>query len=127
MLLNSKRRLRRLGCGLMLVVWFALLIIVPCGVITLVTQNEIVIRHSDFPDDELRIWLLPGPETRGIGLTNGSVVRLDSDRLCTVTDNRFLVWRGQAANTRNCACYERQGASYAATASGEDACKLIGK
>ena len=51
----------------------------PCGVVTLITQNEILWKRSSIPDDELRIWLLSDPDQRGIAIGNGYVTKNGAD------------------------------------------------
>lgn len=122
----SRKRVNRLGCGCLLVGWFAFLIIVPCGVINLVVNNEIVITKSGVPDDQLRIWLINSTDNRGIGFANGYITQTNGSQVCTQTDLRFLLWKGTPPDkTKSCTCYQKQGESYAATSMDDGTCMVM--
>lgn len=125
--MRIRKRLRRIGCGLLLVLWFACLIIVPCSTIVLLTQNEIVITRSSAPDNILRIWMVQDAEQRGVGVANGYTISEDAKMLCTATDIQFFLWKGKANSNHNCTCYDKQGENYTLTSNGDAACKLAGK
>jgi hypothetical protein len=115
---------RRIGCGLLLVLWFGLLILGPCAVVTLISGNEIRLVHSDVPDDNtLRIWLIQQAHERGLGISTGYSVNPDANMVCTVTDTRFVLWLGEGQSSHSCACYTRQAnGSYNSQSDGPDAC-----
>ncbi len=119
----SRKRLRRIGCGLLIVLWFAFLIIVPCGAAVLLTQNEIVITRSSVPDNVLRVWMVQDAEQRGVGLSNGYTIREDGNMLCTATDTQFFLWKGKANPNHNCTCYTKQDENYTITSDGDAACQ----
>lgn len=125
----TRKRFRRMGCGALLVLWFTLLIIVPCGIFNLLLSptNEIILVRSAMPDDQIRIWLINGADNRGIGFANGYVTKLDGGQVCTQTDLRFLLWRGSPPDkSKNCTCYQKVGEQYSATSMDDGTC-MAGK
>ena len=113
------RQARRLGCGLLVILWFALLILVPCGVFTLIAGGEIRVAHSAVPDDNwLRIWSIQEAKLRGLGISTGYTVNPDANSVCTITDTRFLLWLGQSPGGRSYACYTKQADTYAIISTG---------
>lgn len=97
--------IRRLGCGLALVLWFSLLLL-PCFLCVLATQNQIMVPMGGAPDQVLRIWLINEPDRRGLGISRPSVVGRD-DGLCVQTDVNFLLWMGKGEAAAYCDCYNR--------------------
>ena len=122
--LRPLRLLRRIGCGLLLVLWFGFLILGPCAVVTLISGNDIRLVHSDVPDDNtLRIWLIQQAHARGLGISTGYSVDPDANTVCTVTDTSFILWLGEGQSSHSCACYTRQSnGSYLSLSDGPDAC-----
>ncbi len=125
--MKIRRVLRRIGCGILIVLWFMLLTL-PCLAVVLATQHEIVLAHSDIPDDNFRIWLIQDARQRGIAISNSRRVDGPNGAICTVTDGKFLMWQGQPADPPHfCSCYTHQDNTWSSVAEGEDACKLAGK
>ncbi len=124
--MNVRRRLRRLGCAALLALWF-LLLLTPCLGFVLVVQHEIVLTHSDLPDDTFRIWLIQQIDQRGIAFSSARRIDLPNQTACTVTDARFVLWQGQGAPTHFCSCYTRQADTWASVAEGTSACKMAGE
>jgi hypothetical protein len=121
----TRKRARRLGCGCLLVLWFAFLVVVPCGVFSLLLseQHEILLTKSAVPDDALRIWLISGTDNRGIGVANGYITTSQANEVCTQTDFRFLLWQGKPPQKdKSCACYEKKADFYSATLMDTAAC-----
>jgi hypothetical protein len=110
----TRRKLNRIGCGVLVFLWFAFLIIGPCAVITLLTNEDgIVVTKSNTPDDRVRIWLLPGAQSRGIGVENGYITRQSESQVCTASEFNFLIWGGEPVSSRkNCLCYEKKGIQF---------------
>jgi hypothetical protein len=98
-----KRPLRRLGCTILVILWFALLL-TPCFCFALASQGEIAIRLGDAPGQSLRIWLLSESQQRGIGISRPSVVTRD-DQVCVQSDVNFFLWAGSAEGSTFCECY----------------------
>ena len=117
----KKRSLaKRLGCGLLLIIWF-LLLLTPCALFYLAANGEIRIHHADIPQPHdhprLQISLISEADDRGLRIVTSSIVeQSDVDQsLCVETDVRFLLWESSAADqdTRYCDCYGRASATAA--------------
>src|SRR5258708_6815306 len=122
--IGLRKTLKRIGCGALLVVWFALLTL-PCLAIVLVSQGEIVLAHSDLPNDDFRVWLIQQPHQRGIAISNSRRVSGTDGSACTIIDGTFLMWEGQqAASPHYCSCYQRQDNGWNSTTEGDVACQL---
>ncbi len=125
--MGTRRRLKRLGCGLLLVLWF-LVLLTPCALIALATQGEIVLTHSDVPNDDLRIWLIQEAGQRGIAVSNARRVDAANATTCTLTDVRFLLWQGTGGEAQHyCSCYAHQETGWSSVAEGDAACQLAGE
>lgn len=123
------RNLQRLGCGALVVLWFILLVVVPCSAISLASGNEIQISRSAVPDDYLlRIWLIQQPHLRGLGVSTGYTLSPTDTTVCTITTTRFVLWEGSADGSQTCACYDRQtDGTYSSRSVGDEACQFAGK
>lgn len=102
-------RFGRVGCIVGLVFW-GICLLLPLLAIALVVQQQIVIRHSDAPGHELRIWLVMEPRERGIGISNASIHTGpggDDSQVCVETNVSFVFWQGSANPTGYCECYTR--------------------
>ena len=97
--------LRRIGCTIALILWFALLLL-PCFLIVLATQGEIAIAQGELPGQQLRVWLIMEADQRGLGMSSATAYRED-DAACVQTDTRFWLWQGAAEPVSYCECYER--------------------
>lgn len=108
---EPKRRspLRRIGCGVLLVIWFALLL-TPCFLITLAVQQEVRISTGGAPGQELRVWLLMEVDTRGVGVSTGTVKSQTDTNMCVQTDIRYFLWQGSEESVSYCECYQRSSA-----------------
>lgn len=126
--LNVKKLSRRLGCALFLMVWLVV-ILSPCPVFVLAIRGEIVLTHSDIPEDYFRIWSIQELQLRGLGISNARRVSIPDGSVCTITDTHFILWKGQAPAAHQCSCYTRQGEAntWMSIAEGADACKLAGE
>jgi hypothetical protein len=118
--------LKRLGCGVLLVAWF-LLLLAPCLLFVLAVQRQIEITYSDVPQDSLRIWSIQERDLRGIAVSNSRRVSAPNDVTCTIIDVRFLLWEGQADSSHQCSCYTRANNNWMSIAEGADACKIAGE
>ena len=107
-------RLLGAGCGLLLPLWFMLLI-TPCALFYLAINGEIRIWHDSVPDPHaqprLLISLISEKDDRGLRIENASIFNPDADALstCVVTNVRFILWESQGGNQNvaYCECYER--------------------
>ncbi|MEP7288933.1 MAG: hypothetical protein ABI947_24535 [Chloroflexota bacterium] len=119
--------LRRTGCGILLILWFTLLL-TPCLAFVLAVQKEIVLTHSDIPEDAFRVWLIQDINARGIGISNSQrVTAATNGATCTIIDGRFLLWQGKAASPHFCSCYTKQNGYWSSIAEGDAACHLAEK
>jgi hypothetical protein len=104
--------LRRLGCGLMLLVWFAILLI-PGMMFWLATGGQLRISHADVPDPHqhplLQVDLIMTTENRGLQITQTSIHSNDELNLCIQGDVNYLLWESDntATSATYCQCYER--------------------
>jgi len=110
------------------VLWFGILILGPCAIVTLMSGNEIRLVHSDVPDDNtLRVWLIQQAHERGLGISTGYSVKPAADTVCTITDTRFVLWLGEGTSSHSCACYTPQvNGRYTPLSDGPDACTMAG-
>ncbi len=107
---NLWRRLRRTGCVLLLIIWFAALLL-PCFLFYLATQQEVVVSQGDLPGQEIRIVLLMDAGKRGIGFwSTAATTNLEGDT-CLITYVRYILWEGQGDPVSYCECYVRDTAS----------------
>ncbi|NWF68753.1 MAG: hypothetical protein HXY40_06695 [Chloroflexi bacterium] len=97
--------LRRLGCVLLLILWFAF-ILLPCALVMLAQQQEIVISQGDLPGEQIRIWLIMEIEQRGLGIASTARHAIDGAQ-CVQTDVRFALWQGEGEAVSYCECYTR--------------------
>jgi hypothetical protein len=105
-MVSSRRSpLRRLGCGIAVVIWF-LILLTPCFCFALATQGEIAIRLGDAPEQSFRVWLLSEENERGLGISRPSVSERD-ELVCVQTDVNFVLWMGQSDSSTFCDCYNR--------------------
>lgn len=110
---QKRSLLRRIGCGVALIIWFAVLLL-PTFFFILAVEGDITLRHrGDVPDKHqhplLQVNLLMDADTRGLQLTNSSVDR-GEDGLCIDTSVRYFLWQGEGENVRFCDCYIRNDA-----------------
>ncbi len=101
--------IRRTGCFILLVFWFAL-VMLPCGLFTLATQGQIVVRTGELAEQEVRVWLIMEARTRGLGVSNGVVTSQTDTRLCIETTANYLLWAGREQANVYCNCYSRASA-----------------
>lgn len=107
--------IKRLGCGLLLVLWFTLLL-TPCALFYLAANGEIRIWHSDIPEPSahprLLVELVSEVDYRGLQLTRSYSVGAPADNICIQTDVNFYLWESieDELDTSYCDCYERSSA-----------------
>ena len=118
--------IRRLGCGVLLMLWFVILLL-PCLMIVLATQGEIILAHSGIPEDDFRIRLIQTTTERGLAVSNSRRIDTSEGAVCTVIDVRFFLWQGKANPAHYCSCYTGSDKTWSSVAEGADACKLAGE
>jgi hypothetical protein len=104
--------IRRVGCGIALVLWFTLLL-APCGLIVMATQGEIAIPQGSLPGQTIRVWLINEADERGLGTASTSIYQPDNlNTICLQTDSRFLLWYGRPEpSVSYCECFTRATSS----------------
>lgn len=108
---QERSLLRRIGCGVLVVLWFAVLLL-PIVMFFLAVQGDITIpRFDDVPDPQehplLQVRLVMEADYRGFGVTSTSVTESDNE-LCVQTNVRFLLWQGEGDPASFCDCYVRE-------------------
>lgn len=120
---DIKRRhpIHRLGCGLLLVGWFILLM-TPCALFYLAANGEIRLWHRDeVPQADvyplLLISLISAVDHRGLRIENSSVALggADENALCMQIHVRFILWESDenSQDAAYCDCYQRDDAAAA--------------
>jgi len=92
-----------------LVIWFSVLLL-PCLLIVMATQQEVVISTGGAPGQNIRLWLISEIDERGFAFSSASVSQRSESLTCVQTDVRFLLWAGKADPVSYCECYERDSA-----------------
>ena len=125
---------RRLGCGLVLTLWFILLL-TPCGLFYLAANGEFRFEHGEIPQSHahprLLVSLISEREDRGVRIETSAIVNQQGDDFstCVETEVRFLLWEYSGGNqdVRYCDCYERAetNADWEFKATYNDACSSI--
>ena len=110
---------RRLGCWLLVVIWFAVLS-TPCGMFYLAANGEIRLEHGQIPDPHahprLLISLISESADRGLRIERSTIMPAADDlRLCVETAMTFVLWQssGGNQNVQYCDCYRRADADSA--------------
>lgn len=98
-----------MGCAALVVLWF-LLLLVPCALFFFAVQQEFTVPLGGAPGQELRVWLVMEPRTRGIAYSIGQVAQQTDSDLCVQTGTSYVLWAGRPENTTYCECYERSAA-----------------
>lgn len=114
----GRRSLRRLGCGLLLALWF-LLMMTPCALFYLAANGEIRLDHADIPQPHshplLLITLINDVENRGLQFVRStSLADREDDTVCVETAVNYLLWvsSGGSQDVTYCDCFAREsGAS----------------
>ncbi|HRL13767.1 MAG TPA: hypothetical protein PKX07_17940 [Aggregatilineales bacterium] len=107
--------LRRLGCGIALVIWFVILLF-PGFLLLLAIQQEVVVWHGrGFPEAEshplVQVKLIMDARTRGVSITSSHISIEDSQNACVQTNVNYLLWQGTGEAASYCDCYARAGES----------------
>lgn len=115
----ARRRspLRRIGCAALLAAWL-LVMLLPCFLITLATQQEIVISQGELPGQEIRVRLIMEIDQRGIGLWTTQTVLGEEGDICLITTVGYILWEGEGEPAQYCVCYARTDATSAWQPSG---------
>jgi len=113
---SALKILRRLGCGLLLVLWLGVMAL-PCAFVTLLVEKEIVLTRSSLPEHQTRIFFLDAEDERGFGLSHTTVKSggADAGQVCLLTRVDYLMWAGEGKPVRYCDCYEKIDETWQAT------------
>ncbi len=118
---KKRSRLRRLGCGLILALWF-LLLLTPCALFYLAANGEIRLYHADIPQPHshplLLISLINEMDNRGLQFLRSTTVgEFDDTAVCVETAVNYLLWESSSGNqdVTYCDCYTRADAASAWT------------
>jgi hypothetical protein len=102
----------KIGCGIALVLWFALLML-PCVMFWFASGNEIYIAHGSVPEAYdhplLEIGLIMTTENRGIKFKTSSIIPDEANAVCVQTNLNYVLWYSREENPTAsfCDCYER--------------------
>lgn len=103
---------KRLGCGILLVIWFAILLI-PGAMFWLASGRQIQIPQADVPDPHqhplFQVNLIMDAQNRGLQFTQTSIHKIDDLNLCVQGNVNYLLWQSDdtATPATYCQCYER--------------------
>ena len=126
--------LKRLGCGLALLAWFAFLM-TPCALFYLAANGEIRLEHSDIPQPRahprLLISLVSEQDDRGLRIESANLAAgaIGENDVCVETAVTFLLWQASegSQDVRYCDCYQRADdtAPWALTWTSSHACSSL--
>ncbi|MDQ7026070.1 MAG: hypothetical protein Q9P01_09725 [Anaerolineae bacterium] len=89
----------KIGCGLLLVIWFSLLML-PFLMFWLASGRSVTIPHSNIPNanqyPRFEMSLIMSQENRGLQLTTSDVQRNSSDNLRVEVHVNYLLWVSEA-------------------------------
>ncbi len=111
--IRKKSLPRRLGCWLLVAIWFAILL-TPCGLFYLAANGEIRLEHGQIPDPHahprLLISLISESDDRGLRIERSTMQAGGGEpAICVETSVTFLLWQssGGSQNVSYCDCYLR--------------------
>jgi hypothetical protein len=90
-------------------IWFVLLLL-PCFLIVLAVQQEIVISTGGAPGQQTRLWLISEADQRGLGISTTSTRQTTPNAICVETNVHFYLWAGKSDPSSYCDCYQRESA-----------------
>lgn len=109
--------IRRLGCSLLLVFWFVILL-APCTFFYLAVNGQITLQHADVPDPAmhplLSIQTIMEIEDRGVAITRSLITQQTDDQMCLETHVNYVFWQSSHNESQDsvfCDCYTRQPGS----------------
>lgn len=113
-------RFGKLGCGLLVVIWFAVLML-PCAMFWLATGNAFTLNHANVPEPQehplLQVQLIMDVDNRGLQISRSSIQQSSETNLCVSSQVNYLLWAsdGDDLNVAFCQCYDRETANDAWT------------
>lgn len=102
---------RRLGCTILLILWFTFLLL-PLFLFILAVQREITISYvNDIPDSYqhplFQIQLVMESDYRGLRIVNATLHNHTETTVCVQTNVRYVLWEGEGDPATFCRCYQR--------------------
>lgn len=116
---RRKSPLHRIGCAALVAIWL-LVMLLPCFLIMLATQQEIIISQGELPGQEIRVRLIMEIDQRGIGLWTTQTVQGELGDICLITTVGYILWEGEGEPAQYCVCYTRADATAAWQPSGRE-------
>ncbi|MCA9913863.1 MAG: hypothetical protein KC496_10965 [Anaerolineae bacterium] len=107
--------LARFGCGVVLVIWFAILLM-PFAMFWLGSGRTITIPQGNIPDASdhpyLEVRLVMDADNRGLQIKQAGVAERRDEQLCIEERVTYLLWQSEenSGNALYCQCYERENA-----------------
>jgi hypothetical protein len=109
---NPTTRLGKLGCGLLVVLWFFVMMI-PFVMFWLASGQSIAIPRGGIPQAEQyprwQMSLIMNVDNRGFQFTNTNIARNEATNLCVETHVSYLLWVSEEEQNAAvfCDCYQR--------------------
>ncbi len=108
---RKRRPLWRIGCILLVVIWF-LILLIPLFFFILATQQEITIaRAGDVPDSYqhplFQVQLVMEEDYRGLRFVTTSIHDKTDEIMCVQTNVSYILWEGKGEPATFCRCYEQ--------------------
>jgi hypothetical protein len=100
---------RKIVYAMLTVLWFFVLMI-PCFLIGLAVQREIIVPTGSLPGQEVRIWLIMEERQRGIGISSGSASMINDSTAQLQTSSNFVLWAGRGTPSTYCEIFTRDSA-----------------
>ena len=99
--------------GILLVFWFIILLL-PCGMLWLAVGNTITIARNNVPEPELHprleIQLIMEIDNRGLKFTSTDIDQRDDLNICIENNIDYFLWENDtsAVPASYCQCYQRE-------------------
>lgn len=108
---RKRNPLRRLGCTILLILWFIFLLL-PLFLFIMAVQKEITIAHAgDIPESYqhplFQVQLVMEQDYRGLRIVNATLHNGTDTTICVQTNVRYVLWQGEGESATFCRCYER--------------------
>jgi len=105
-----------------IVVW-VLVLSLPLLVVMLAMRGEITVGvPGDYPDSEVRVWMIMERDQRGVGVSRPVVASRTDSALQVQMNVRYLLWEGESEAARYCVTYTRAGEGWQMAGTVEGAC-----
>jgi hypothetical protein len=102
----------KIGCGVLLAIWF-LLLLLPFAMFWLATGHNFTIPRTNIPEAELhprfQVHLIMDKDNRGLQFLSTQVFRNSPNELCVQGHVNYLLWESEDDDnaTVYCECYKR--------------------